>query len=388
MQDANRADRISEYMLSLFRSKLCAMTNGPPQPTISLSRPSCVSKTLTREIRSVVDGLVHAVLNPVHMSWDAEEYMAAQGKISSHKRGAGLDEQLFASFPPWASEIVKVQSCRTAVDCNGRILAWMLPRILPRRLQDQLTHATIIIKEALHQNRVNQARKSESWRASKYLFKPVNGIAGLINMSPAWFMQGWAGNPDGLRTSHILQTALGQDWMEMTWQAGALMSGMLHIMHPEQYSMAHALQTRLREISRLRVPVSQWNSVFTAMSLIANRTCPFHLDEEGHAHWYDLLCSVGDYKEATMELKTLGFQIPNPPGTIVAFSGTLIPHSVDSADGSRFSHIFYMRKNLPPFFNLRLAGWMTQDYYTGLMGSQQAKDLKRLHRPRDAFVKY
>lgn len=153
----------------------------------------------------------------------------------------------------------------------------------------------------------------------------------------------------------------------MFGEAGALISGMLRIMHPEQYQMALQMFKTIGGEGEFAV-MDLWPSVFSAVTVVANRRCPLHRDESGYFPWFDILASVGMYTKAPLELQPLGVQVYNGPGTVVAFSGSGIRHGVAAADGSRICYAFYMRESVQDFVGVRPAGWMSQERYRPWIG--------------------
>ena len=134
-----------------------------------------------------------------------------------------------------------------------------------------------------------------SWRsAAKYFQPPIYTLPrGVLNFSPAWFMQGreassnrasllsFADHPsqghlEGLATSPALNKVCGAKWMTDFQIAGALISGILRIAHPDQYRMGYQTLQHLAEISQVASTVQKWPTVFHAVTLICNRSSPLH----------------------------------------------------------------------------------------------------------------
>lgn len=160
--------------------------------------------------------------------------------------------------------------------------------------------------------------------------------------------------------------------MRLARDALALMDGILAIIHPAQYDMARKIKQRTTKSSAECAPVlRQWSSVFTAATIISNRESPFHRDSGSAFQWYDMLTSVGKYLEAPLFLRPIGLRIHNPPGTVCAFSGMALSHSVKEIDWARVSMALYIRENMRDFVGCNPAGWMTQSFYETLIGPER-----------------
>ena len=149
---------------------------------------------------------------------------------------------------------------------------------------------------------------------------------------------------------------------------GTILSGILRIIHPEQYRAGMDVIRYIQQTTDAGHKIGHWTSVFNAVTLISDRHCPMHRDTGGDFRLYDIVTSVGDYTSAPMCLMPCGIQIRNSPGTLVAFSGAAIRHGVAPADGHRLCHAFYMRKSLQDHSAVRSCGWMTQSWYMGWLG--------------------
>lgn len=167
---------------------------------------------------------------------------------------------------------------------------------------------------------------------------------------------------------------MGKKWMEDFADAGALMSGIMRVMHPDQYRMAWEMMVRLKSVRPLAA-LHTWPTLFNAVTIVANRQCPLHREPEGSYPWYDILVSIGSYKTAPMYLRSLGFQVLNGPGTIVGFSGKTVCHGVADAAGHRICHAFYMRESIQDFLGVRPANWMTQEVYRPWVGEKWRKNM-------------
>ena len=98
--------------------------------------------------------------------------------------------------------------------------------------------------------------------------------------------------------------------------AGALISGILRITHPDQYRMGYQTLRHLAEIPQVASTLRRWPTVFHAITLICNRSSLLHRELKGNLSFFDLLVSVGDYRYAPLQLGPVGLQLPNTAGSI------------------------------------------------------------------------
>ncbi|KAK7696325.1 hypothetical protein QCA50_000979 [Cerrena zonata] len=298
------------------------------------------------------------------MSWDVEKYVIECEKAGLRSGMSKGEDDILANFPPYDSEPRAITSPRTIVDCNGRIMAWVLPNVLPKRIQRAMGKSTSKLGAALH--RKMSEKRGHTWRCNPQWFGE-HMPRGVMDVSPAWFMVGWKGKLEGIRTSPFLATDQGQEWMRDSADAGAIISGMLRVMHPDQYRMAWEVMNRLRAVRPMEA-MWCWPTVFNAVTIVANRQCPLHRDAEGMYRCYDILASVGEYESAPLYLSSLGIQIPNGPGTVVGFSGKALRHGVADAMGSHICHAYYVCESLREFLGVRPTAWMSQEMYRKWVG--------------------
>lgn len=148
----------------------------------------------------------------------------------------------------------------------------------------------------------------------------------------------------------------------------SITSGIMYIIHPEQYQMGRDIQEKMIKRNRCASTVREWPSVMSALSIISNRETPYHRDTQSRMTWYDLLTSVGPYTIAPLYLSPFRFRIDNIPGTICAFSGMALRHGVRKCELSRISFAWYMREPVRDGEFVDPAGWMAQLVYRDLIG--------------------
>ena len=156
--------------------------------------------------------------------------------------------------------------------------------------------------------------------------------------------------------------------MRSFMEVGAVLSGILRIMHPDQYRLGRDTIGTLRQYAHVREALMKWPTVFSAITLIANRACPMHREPKGHFQLFDLLVSVGTHTCAPLMVQPFGVQVKNSPGTICGFSGRFCRHGVTFADGARIAYALYMKPEMSRFGNVYPCHWMTQDTYRQYIG--------------------
>jgi hypothetical protein len=154
----------------------------------------------------------------------------------------------------------------------------------------------------------------------------------------------------------------GRAWLDDAWESIALLSVTLSITHPELYQCGRETLRRLQTNADLFNVLSRWSSVFNGMSVISNRETPAHRDNNSRAEWYDILATIGPYKEAVLDLSNIGLRLQYNSGTLVHLGGRLLRHGVHRTEGDRVCLAFYMRDNVHERVGVRAASWMTVDH--------------------------
>lgn len=172
----------------------------------------------------------------------------------------------------------------------------------------------------------------------------------------------------GLSVSRHLRLASDDDspsWLIDATESIALISASMSILHPGLYAAGmqcmYALGT-VEEDPLVRSTMETWPSIFNAIQIISNRETPRHRDPQTRCEWFDLLCTLGTYITADLFLEGLGLKLDYQPGTLVAISGRLIPHSVGKCPPDRVCYAFYMRNALHKRFGVENPGWMKLKY--------------------------
>lgn len=120
-------------------------------------------------------------------------------------------------------------------------------------------------------------------------------------------------------------------------------------------------------------PLQGWASVYTAVTILANRATRYHRDLGSRFEWYDLLTSFGPYVKAPLYLGPIGLRVNNYPGTVCAFSGMAWSHAVRTIHSSRVSMAFYIREDMREGFGVPPAPFMTQADFEQYVGPHRGR---------------
>ena len=161
---------------------------------------------------------------------------------------------------------------------------------------------------------------------------------------------------------------LGKELLTIGARAWAVVSGILHIIHPSQYVMARAVQKGITGRGLCREAHRIWPTVFNAVTMISNRETPFHRDSKSSSSWYDVITSVGPYDKAPLYLSPLAIRTDNRPGTVCAFSGVAHRHAVRRIVYPRVCFAWYQREDVRRGAFVDSAGYMTQKHYNDCVG--------------------
>ena len=147
-------------------------------------------------------------MRSVAVSWDVELYRleCVKQKIWTgfQKKELAIEEM----FPPIAPGIRSVRKPTTVIDKHGRIIAWILPDLLPSAiqvgvvvssnntltngLQVELQYCARILQEYFTITPRGE-HQAKTWRYEKKLFAELRNTlpVGILNFSAGWFMAGW-----------------------------------------------------------------------------------------------------------------------------------------------------------------------------------------------------
>lgn len=160
-----------------------------------------------------------------------------------------------------------------------------------------------------------------------------------------------------------LPTAL--DWLDAISESNAILSAILAVIHPNLYDAGWQTAKRLRSTAEIDPQdlFSRWASVFSGVGVISNRDTLPHRDDQSRFNWYDIIATVGSYRDCNMELPGLGISLEYRPGTVVGISGRVLEHAVPSFKGDRVCYAYFMRNNVHEWAKVPGSDWMYTKYY-------------------------
>ncbi|KIO01334.1 hypothetical protein M404DRAFT_150342, partial [Pisolithus tinctorius Marx 270] len=223
---------------------------------------------------------------------------------------------------------------------SNTIRVWYLPDALsPKRRADIWNHLHLL-REPLQES---IKASSQAWRMDKSYFCEDAELKGAINLSPAWFQQG-RGVASWLLKSRTENTST-REWVDQMSDTNALLSAILHVIHPRMYADGR------EALIRLGKQAEQWadsdmSSMYSSMSMMVNRATCYHRDINGWDPWYDMLVTMGNYLPLDFVIPMLNLWLRYNPGTIIAFSGSALEHGVGAVDSDRACLAYYMHANM------------------------------------------
>jgi len=152
--------------------------------------------------------------------------------------------------------------------------------------------------------------------------------------------------------------------MEDSKEPVRLINKALELVHPRLFESSMAAREELRSNPMTRKMASKWESAFTAVSAISNRTSKPHRDSGGEPGWYDFLLSQGSYSYSSLDLDEIGARFVYTPGTAVAFCANVFKHGVSEwGRGDRICYAFFNKKVVLERLGQEYAGWMTKSIF-------------------------
>ena len=155
------------------------------------------------------------------------------------------------------------------------------------------------------------------------------------------------------------------DWLDAISESNAILSAILAVIHPTLYDAGWQTTERLRKTPEIGPQdiLSRWASVFSGVSVISNRISPPHRDGSSRLHWYDLLVTLGSYRNCKLELPGIKLSLEYGPGTVVGISGSVLEHKVPKFEGDRVCYAYFMRSNVVEWAKVPAGHWMRTGYY-------------------------
>ncbi|KAG1784522.1 uncharacterized protein HD556DRAFT_1314999 [Suillus plorans] len=250
------------------------------------------------------------------------------------------ERSLLARFPP--AERMLLTHPSVVLDSGYRIIIWYIPEALHGYIQSDMYTATLRMS---HHLRKSVTRGAGQWRTNGANFHATNGAdvtPGCINIAPCWFQQGreCQGTPpentrDGFMPE-VSATLKGERGMSMIFEMqrpGLLASAAMRVMPTA--------------ILGFRLNPHQTQSLGRFLGVGRHVPKPQALGVHLHrSRRFDILTSIGSYRQAVMHLINLGIDIAYDPGVMVGYSGRLIRHGVRVDEGDRIVWAWFVRDSV------------------------------------------
>jgi hypothetical protein len=167
------------------------------------------------------------------------------------------------------------------------------------------------------------------------------------------------------KVSESFSSPAASDWLDAISESNAILSAILAVIHPTLYDAGWQTINHLRNTPETRSQdvLSRWASVFSGVAVISNRESPLHRDNSSRYNWYDILVTLGRYRNCELKLPGLGIDLEYGPGTVVGISGYVLQHGVPNFEGDRVCYAYFMRNNVHEWANVPGSHWMYTSYY-------------------------
>ena len=155
------------------------------------------------------------------------------------------------------------------------------------------------------------------------------------------------------------------EWLDHITESNSVLSAILAVIHPTLHKSGRETFDKLRQCAEIQPEdvLRRWTSVFNGVSVIVNRTTPAHQDSNTRKQWYDLLVTLGNYRNCNLNLPGTGVSFKYGSGTVVGLLGATLEHEVPHFEGERVCYAYFMRDNVHEWAGVSGYTWMTTDYY-------------------------
>lgn len=165
-----------------------------------------------------------------------------------------------------------------------------------------------------------------------------------------------------------LKTPASLEWLDATSKSNMILSAILAVIHPELYKAGQEVHANLRNDSRFQrhdvnFALDRWGSAFTGVAVISNRVTPDHRDGGSRKQWYDILVTLGPYRDCKLKFAGLGVNLDYGPGTVIGLSGMVLQHAVPEFQGERLCYAYFMKDNVHEWAGVSGYTWMNISHY-------------------------
>ncbi|KAK7461401.1 hypothetical protein VKT23_008579 [Stygiomarasmius scandens] len=321
------------------------------------------------DLQRLAKALRKAILHKVVLPIDAEDYFLMS---RDHRHNYLANWRSQQRQPYFFSENT------VFVDQKGNALVWYLPNLLSEQLKHRAFADTALIDKKLAsgiQKVISEvsSNKGKKWRANPSWFVNTHHIShvrpGVANFSFGWRPSGKERTSVDIAPSLSLRgdsdecdESATRTWLKRIEALQLTVSLILSVIHPELFEAGRGVLAFCcapeSHKGSTHEWASQWNSVYTALTVICGRKSPAHVDSHGSVKYLDALVSLGTATKPRMTLQELGASFSYKAGTLMFFSGKAWTHEVlEWGKGERICYASYMRPEMIEAHGLSVDGW-------------------------------
>ncbi|KAI5982968.1 hypothetical protein EDD15DRAFT_2202449 [Pisolithus albus] len=207
------------------------------------------------------------------------------------------------------------------LNANGNVRLWYLPGAISHVYQKDIWNSLHSLRHPLTES-LNHYRP-RGWHNDRELFHQAADLKGSLDLSPAWYQQGHGPPNFHPEVSKLLKSRnahMGaRGWVNDMSEFHSLLSGTLSVIHLRMYEAGCEVLIRLNDLANRRddadmrsiLPI--WSSVYNSVSIMVNRTTPYHIDINGREPWLDMLVTVSEYQPLDFVIPTLELRLRYMP---------------------------------------------------------------------------
>lgn len=153
-------------------------------------------------------------------------------------------------------------------------------------------------------------------------------------------------------------------WFQSIYPILAVLSGVLKIVHPEQYALGMSLLEELpQHPQHLSNPefmldlLARWALPFSGMAVLVNRSTAAHRDKGGFSTFFDLCTTFGHYSSVPFKLPQVRTTLSYSPGCSIILLAKIFIHEVPAIPADRVALILFTKDHIAETLKLSPCGW-------------------------------